>query len=106
MASVLTLFRRMRKNRRLYVGDDSILAMRHIVTGYGECLRDFGTPDEEFERFASFVHDALKAERGGCSIWRLLAQRTPTDEEAFERFFSLLQAFDETRKNGTEDSHV
>lgn len=106
MASVLTLFRRMRKNRRLYIGDDGILVMHHIVTGYGECLRGFRMPDEEFERFASFVHDALKAERGGCSIWRLIAQTTSADEEAFERFFSLLQAFDETRKNGTEDSHV
>lgn len=104
MASVCNVFRRMRKNRRLYIGEAGILALHPIATGYGECLRDFGMADEEFERFVSFVHDALKAERSGFSIWQLLAQRTTTDEEAFERFFSLLQEFDECQKSETEDS--
>ena len=75
MVGILNLFRRMKKNRRLYVGNDSILAMQHIVSGYGECLRDFGIfQDEEFERFVRFVHDALKTEMSGISIWRLIAE--------------------------------
>ena len=96
MAGVLTLFRRMKKNRRLYIGNDTILAMQHIVSGYGECLRDFGIlQDEEFERFVRFVHDALKVEMSGVSIWRLIAEKTYTDDEAFDLFFSLLSKFDE-----------
>lgn len=96
MVGVLNLFRRMKKNRRLYIGNDNILAMQHIVAGYGECLRDFGIfQDEEFEKFIRFVHDALKAEMSGVSIWRLIAQKTHTDDEAFELFFLLLNKFDE-----------
>lgn len=90
------MFRRMKKNRRLYIGNDSILAMQHLSSGYGECLRDFGIPqDAEFERFVRFVHDALKAEMGGTSIWRLIAEGTQTDDEAFDLFFLLLSKFDE-----------
>ena len=96
MVGVLNLFRRMKKNRRLYIGNDNILAMQHIVAGYGECLRDFGFfQDEEFEKFIRFVHDALKVEMSGVSIWRLIAQKTHTDDEAFELFFLLLNKFDE-----------
>ena len=96
MVGVLNLFRRMKKNRRLYIGNDNILAMQHIVAGYGECLRDFGIfQDEEFEKFIRFVHDALKVEMSGVSIWRLIAQKTHTDDEAFELFFLLLNKFDE-----------
>ena len=96
MAGVLNLFRRMKKNRRLYIGNDSIFAMQHIVSGYGECLRDFGIlQDEEFEHFVHFVHDALKVEMSGVSIWRLIAQKTHTKDEAFDLFFSLLSEFDE-----------
>lgn len=96
MAGVLNLFRRMRINRRLYIGNDSILAMQHIASGYGECLRDFGVfRDEEYERFVRFVHNALNAEMGGVSIWRLIAEKTSTDDEAFDLFFSLLSKFDE-----------
>lgn len=96
MVGILNLFRRMKKNRRLYIGNDSILAMQHIVSGYGECLRDFGIfQDEEFERFVRFVHDALKTEMSGISIWRLIAEITYTDDDAFDLFFSLLSKFDE-----------
>lgn len=95
MAGVLNFFRKMEKNRRLYIGDDGILAMQHIVSGYGGCLRDFGIlRDEEFERFVRFVHDALKMEMSGISIWRLIAEKTYTDDEAFDLFFSLLSKFD------------
>lgn len=98
MAGILELFRRIKKNRKLYVGNDGILAMQHIVTGYGECLRDFGIlQDEEYECFVFFVHDVLKMERGGPSIWRLIAEKTHTDDEAFNLFFSLLCKFDERR---------
>ena len=72
------MFRRMKKNRRLYIGNDSILPQ-----------------DAEFERFVRFVHDALKAEMGGTSIWRLIAEGTQTDDEAFDLFFLLLSKFDE-----------
>lgn len=96
MAGLLNLFRKMEKNRRLYIGNDCILAMHHIASGYGECLRDFGIlQDEEFDRFIRFVHDALNVEMGGVSIWRLIAEKTHTDDEAFDLFFSLLNKFDE-----------
>lgn len=96
MASVLNLFRRMQKNRRLFIGNDGILAMQHIVSGYSFCLRDFEIlQDEAYERFVRFVHDALNVEMGASSIWRLIAERTSTDDEAFDLFFSLLRQFDE-----------
>lgn len=64
MTGILSLIRRMRKNRRLYIGNDGILAMRHIVTGYGVCCYDFGIlRDEEFERFVLFVHEKFKPEK-------------------------------------------
>lgn len=96
MAGVLNALRRMKKNRRFYIGNDGILGMQHIVTGYGECLRDFGIlQDEEFERFVCFVHDALEAEMGAASIWRLIDEKTSSDNEAFGLFFSLLNEFDQ-----------
>lgn len=96
MAGVLNAVRRMKKNRRLYIGNDGILAMQHIVSGYGECLRDLGIPrDEEFECFVHFVHDALGEEMGAASIWRLLAEKTASDDEAFDLLFSILRQFDE-----------
>lgn len=96
MPKILNVFRRMEKNRRLYIGNDGILAMHHLVTGYAECLRDFGIlQDEEFGRFVDFVHDSLNKEMSGFSIWQLIAAETSTDDEAFELFFSLLNKFDE-----------
>lgn len=95
MTDILSLIRRMRKNRRLYIGNDGILAMHHLVTGYGVCCYDFGIlRDEEFERFVLFVHEKLKLEMSGFSIWRLIAERTSTDDEAFELLFALLDEFD------------
>lgn len=102
MNGTLSLIRRMRKNRRLYIGNDGIPAMQHIVNGYGICLHDLGLPrDEEFEcfvRFVRFVHDALKLEMGGLSIWRLIDDRTDDDDEAFELLFALLDEFDAQQK--------
>lgn len=96
MAGVLNTFRRMKKNRRLYIGNDGILAMHHIVSGYAECLCDFGIlQDEEFGRFVDFVHDSLNKEMSGFSIWQLIDEKTSTDDEAFNLFFSLLNEFDE-----------
>lgn len=96
MVSVLNLFKRMKKNRRLYIGNDNILAMQHIVSGYGECLRDLGfSQDKEYEHFVRFVYETLKVEKSGISIWRLIAERTQTDDEAFDLFFLLLSKFDE-----------
>lgn len=95
MTGILNLLRRMKANRRLYIGNDGILAMQHIVTGYGECLRDLGMiQDDAYELFVRFVHDALNAEMGGASIWRLIDERTSSDDEAFDLFFSLLNEFD------------
>lgn len=99
MNGTLSLIRRMRKNRRLYIGNDGIPAMQHIVNGYGICLHDLGLPrDEEFERFVRFAHDALKLEMGGPSIWRLIDERTDDDDEAFELLFALLDEFDAQQK--------
>lgn len=95
MAGVLNAFRRMKRNRRLLIGNNGILAMHHIVAGYAECLFDFGIPqDEEFGRFVQFVHDSLNKKMSGFSIWQLIDQETSTDDEAFDLFFSLLSEFD------------
>lgn len=96
MTGVLNTFRRMKKNRRLYIGNDGILAMHHIVSGYAECLYDFGIlQDEEYGRFVHFVHDSLNKEMSGFSIWQLIDEKTSTDDEAFDLFFALLKEFDE-----------
>lgn len=95
MTGILSLIRRMRKNRRLYIGNDGILAMHHIVTGYGVCQADFGfLHDEEFERFVRFVYEKFELEMSAFSIWRLIDERTSTDDEAFELLFALLDEFD------------
>lgn len=96
MTGILNSFRRMKKNRHLYIGDANILAMHHIATGYAECLYDLGIlRDEEFGRFIPFVHDKLNEKMSGFSIWQLIDKRTSTDDEAFDLFFSLLHDFDE-----------
>lgn len=97
---ILSVFRRMERNRRLYIGNDGILAMQHIVFGYGLCQDDFGIhKDEEFERFVHFAHDALNVQWGAFSIWRIIDNKTSSDDEAFDLFFSLLHRFDEREKN-------
>ena len=56
---------------------------------------DLGQPvDAEYFRFVRFVFRSLDEPWGALSFWTLIAQRTASDEEAFDLFFLLLKRFD------------
>lgn len=96
MAGVLDVFRKMRRNRCLWIGTDGFFSLWHFKSGYHECLYDLGQPqDEEYFRFERFVFNSLNEPEGALSIWTLISQRATSDEEAFDMFFSLLKSFDQ-----------
>lgn len=95
MSGILDLFRRVERNRYLYIGDAGFNALWHLKTGYQVCLSDNAIQtSDEYERFEGFVRNSLNEEEGPLSIWTLIANHTTTDGEAFSLFFSLLNEFD------------
>mgnify|MGYP007084622688 FL=1 len=95
MAGILNVYRRMERNRRLWIGTAGFFALWHFTSGYHECMCDLGQPvDAEYFRFVRFVFRSLDEPWGALSFWMLIAQRTASDEEAFDLFFSLLKRFD------------
>lgn len=95
MNSILDLFRKMERNRYLYIGNAGFDALKHLKTGYQICIRDNSLQtNNDYDHFEHFVRSSLNEEDGPLSIWTLIANNTTSDDEAFQLFFSLLKRYD------------
>ena len=42
MDKFFELLERIEKKRYLYIGDDNLIALKHLMDGYAQCLIDYG----------------------------------------------------------------
>lgn len=94
MTSFLNLLIQISKKRRLYIGNAGIKSLHHVRTGYEMCLEHNGIVDDgEFKKFELFAFKSLGEPFGALSIWSVIANRTKSDDEAFDLLFTLLNEY-------------
>lgn len=94
MEDLLHLLSVIKKRRQLFIGDDDLMALRHLVTGYCLCLQDHGIDvDDQWRAFDDFVHNMFAEKRDARSLWTLIMGQSNDTNEAFNVFFDLLQQY-------------
>ena len=86
------------KDRRLYVGDDNLMALKHLIDGYAQCLIDYGIKSKadinrNYIAFEGFVYNALGLKRNGKPLWTIIIEQSKSSNEAYTMFFKLLHAY-------------
>ena len=86
------------KKRRLYVGDDNLMALKHLIDGYVQCLRNYGIRSEkdlahDYAMFEGFVCKSLGVKKSEKSFWTIIIERSQSDDEAYTIFFELFHKY-------------
>ena len=73
MDKFFELLERIEKKRYLYIGDDNLIALKHLMDGYAQCLIDYGIKSKEsISRLKGLFTVLLKQRRAGNLFGQLL----------------------------------
>ena len=91
----ITLLKKIEANPQLFLGAEKDLTrLRFLIEGYLICEADNGKtePMMLFEDFKSYFN-SIYGLRSYYSYADILRQETPSEEEAFDKFFELFNQF-------------
>ena len=98
MKKIIEFLEAIESRRQLYVGDDNLMALKHLIDGYVQCLRNYGIKSEEdlncnYNMFESFVYKALGIKKSAKSFWTIIIERSKNNDEAYNMFFKLFHEY-------------
>ena len=98
MSSALCqLLMKIRGRPGLYLGKSSLIALDHFIGGYSfkeyEIHGAAHSHIIDLQHFQEYTEGFYNLDTTTNSIFTIIAENTDSDEEAFHRFFELLDAF-------------
>lgn len=94
MNYLMKLLYHIKLKRKLFVGENGLKALRHLVDGYCQCLEDFGISTYDFKfGFDEYVHKKICGEMDGRSLYSIISDNTDNDDDAFAMYFQLLEEY-------------
>ena len=80
---------------RLYVGEGDLIALKHFIDGYCECLKQTNllTDYDLYEQFYTFVEEKYSFDKSSGSIYHKIQIHSSSIAEAYRVFFTLLSNF-------------
>ncbi len=94
MNSLITILKKIEKNPLLYLGKKDLRRLQSFITGYLTCEEDNNENESTmfFDSFKNYFNSiyGLRSYYDFCSI---ICQELQSEEEAFDKFFELFNAF-------------
>ena len=94
MNQVITLLKKIESNPKLFLGEKDLRRLRFFISGYLMCEQDNGKTESitPMESFYSYF-DSIYGIRSYYHCTDILRQECGSEEEAFDKFFELFNAF-------------